>query len=102
MGLRELDENNRRKLSKALFSSKVAYHPIPLHCINKTLMTTLQRMHNKGARFITGINRLERRTNEYVNESAQLKSVNTILYEKALKIWNKIRTNMREEMEGVK
>ena len=98
-GLRKLKEEKIRMLFKAIISSKVTYPPVPLHCINKTTMTPLQRIHNRGARCITGINRLERKTNEYINERAQLKPVNIILYERALKIWNKIRMTMREEME---
>ena len=95
-GFRELKEENRRKLFKAIISSKVTYPPVPLHCINITSMTTLQTIHNRGTRFITGISRLERKTNEYINERAQLKPVNVILYERALKIWSKIMTTMRD------
>ena len=46
-GLRKLKEEKRRMLFKALISSKVTYPPVPLLCINKTTMTTLQRIHNK-------------------------------------------------------
>ena len=44
---------------------------------------------------------MERKTSKYINERARLRRVNVILYERALRLWNKIRTNMREEFQGV-
>ena len=35
--------------------------------------------------------------NEWVNEAANLKPLNETLYERALQVWNKIRTNQRTE-----
>ena len=81
--------STERKIFSALISSKITYPAIPLHCTNVTSMKILQRIHNRGARFITGISKLEERTRKYINERAELRPV------------NKIRTKMREEFEGV-
>ena len=85
-GMREMGEENKRRIFKALISSKITYPAVPLLCTNVTSMKTLQRIHNKGARFITGISLLERRTSKYVNERAHLKPVNVLLYERALTV----------------
>ena len=92
---------NKREIFSALISSQITYHAVSLQCTNKTSLRILQRIHNRGARFNTGISKLERRTSKYIYERAQLKLVNVILYERALTIQNKIRTNLREEFEGV-
>ena len=95
--LKELRKDNKRKLFKALISSKASYPPFPLHCTYKTSLIKFQRMHNSGARYITDIRRQERRTNRYVNEKALLKPVKVILYGRAFHVGNKIITNIREE-----
>ena len=99
--LRSLGEDNKRKIFKAIIGSKLHYPPIPFHCVNKSLLTRLQRIQNWGARYITGISRMERKTNSYINVRAQLRPLNITSYERALKTWNGIRKNLRQEWEGV-
>ena len=99
--MREMGMDSKRKVFEAIITSKMTYPSVPLHCANITSMRILQRIQNTGARFITGISRLERKTSKYINERAGLRPINLILYERALKTWNKIRTTMREEFEGV-
>ena len=89
--LRELGEKNKRTMYLALISSRLHYPPIPTHCLSDLSIRTLQRAENSGARCITNISRMERKTNLEVNRRAQLEPLNQSLYSRALKIWNKIR-----------
>ena len=95
--LKDLGEKNKRKLFHVLISSRLHYPPIPTHCLAETSLKTLQRIQNQGARFITKIRRSERKTNEEVNRRANLVPLNQSLFARAAKIWNRIRTDMREE-----
>ena len=99
--VKDLGQNNRKKLYEALVTSKLCYPSIPLHCLGITAQRSLQRVQNSGARYITNIKRRERKTNEYIHRKADLQPVNIKLYERALKTWNKIRTTLREDWHGV-
>ena len=99
--VRELSQQNKKKLYEALIKSKLTYPAIPTHSLSDTSLKKLQRVQNQGARFITNTRRLDRKRNEDLNREAQLQPINVILYERALRIWNKIRTTMRAELEGV-
>ena len=54
-------------------------------------------MMSKGAKFIANIRRGDRKTNEEVNRRANLVPLNQSLYVIAVKIWNRVRMEMREE-----
>ena len=99
--IREMSETNKRKIYQALIHSRLTYPPVPLHCTSDTAMKTLQRVQNRGARFITSIRRSDRKTNKYINDKAGLRPLNDVLYERALKTWEKIRTKQRYEWNGV-
>ena len=88
---------NKNKLYKALILSKLTYPPVPIHCLSRHQTTQLQLVHSKGARFIAGVSRIERLTNEHIHRKINLPPLNHILYERALSVWNTIRVSMRNE-----
>ena len=96
-----LSERNKNKLYKALILSKLTYLPVTTHCLSKHQISQLQTIHSKGARFIAGISRMERHTNEYIHKKINLPPLNHILYKRAFAVWGTIRDTMRHEWESL-
>ena len=68
--LRELSENNKRKIFKALMIPRITYPDVSLHCMRESSIKILQRIQNQGARYITNTRRIDRKRNEVVNIQA--------------------------------
>ena len=75
---RNLNANNRIKVYTTLVRSKLIYPAIPIHIACKTQILRLQRVQNKGARFITNTSIRERITSEQLHEQIGMHTINVI------------------------
>ena len=94
----ELSPKNKRTLYKALIKSILEYPPVILNTLSKTQAVKMQIVQNKAARIITKTRLSDRKTNKYVNELAELTSINISIHEQAKNTWQKIEIEMDREI----
>lgn len=87
-----LNSNNKKKLYMALVRSILEYPPIPLHAMKKTTLKDLQRIQNKGLRFIYNVRYPEIVSNNDLHNRANIPTIEEVLKNRAHDIWNKIES----------
>ena len=88
--LRNLSKENKKLLYMTMTRSKLIYSIIPLQTSSYSNKKKMQIIQNKAARLITNTRLIERKTNQQVNEEADLQPINIIIQERAKTIWDKI------------
>jgi hypothetical protein len=87
-----LKKDNKRRLYNALIKSILEYSPIPLNTCSQTVQKSMQIIQNKAARIITKTRLIERKTNQYTNNLANLPPLNVSINKQAKATWKKIDT----------
>ena len=93
---RNLSTNNKRKLYNAYIDSALLYPTVPLHAIAPSNLLRLQRIQNRGSRFITGRTRLDRLTSQELHRQANLTPINQRLHARATKLWHQYYNSLNE------
>lgn len=85
-----LSANNKRKLYLSLVRSALTYPIIPLHTASDTQILKLQRVQNRGVRFITGSQWQDFYSSEYLHLTTNIPPINIFLHNSAKDLWEKI------------
>ena len=96
---RQLSAPNRRKLYNAYVDSTLLYPTVPLHATTVTNMTRLQRVQNRGTRYITGHTQLDRLTSQELHRRANLTPINQRLHDRATKLWSQYYDTLDEDLQ---
>ena len=82
--LRNLSKENKKLLYMTMTRSKLIYSIIPLQTSSYTNKKKMQIIQNKAARIITNTRRIEKKTNQQINNAADLQPINMIIQELSL------------------
>lgn len=93
---KNLDPKLKRLLYISTVRSALTYPTIPMHTLPKTSISKLQKVQNRGVRFITDTSRAERLTSEVLHNQCNLPPINILLHEQAKTIWQNIHINHPE------
>ena len=88
---RNLSKSAKTKLYKSLVLSALIYPIVPLNTLHRSRQLELQRVQNKGLRFITGATWTEYRTMESLHRECDMLPVNIVVHNQAKKTWEHIR-----------
>ena len=91
---RNLSQTNKRKLYLALVQSTLLYPIVPLNILTPPQMSKLQKIQNKGTRFITNTRLIDRISSRTLHEQCNLQPINTIIHNRAYNTWSTIQTNL--------
>ena len=87
---RELSQDIKLHLVKAMVLPVLIYPPIPLHALSKTAKKRLQRVQNAALRFALGTRWDEFRTTESLHEEAGIPAINIRLFQQASLVWQRM------------
>ena len=90
---RDLNQNTKKLLYTSTVRSALLYPTIPLHTISKSQMIKLQRLQNKGIRFITGNRLIDKIPSQTLHQQTNLDPINIHLHNLANNTWNNIQIN---------
>ena len=93
-----LTPNIKATLIKTLLIPVLEYPPIPLCSLSKTQKINMQKILNRGLRFINSKEE-ERRTMEEIHKIHNIKPFNISTHNKACKIWQTVRLTQEEQYE---
>ena len=88
---RHLSKASKTKLYNSLVLSALIYPIVPLNTLHRSRQLELQRVQNKGLRFITGTTWMDYRTSESLHRECNMLPVNIVVHNRAKKTWEQIR-----------
>lgn len=95
--LKNLRMKTKRNLYVALVQSTLLYPTIPLHMSATSSMIKLQRIQNKAVLWVTDTRRGDRIRQEHLHAAVGLEAVNVTLHTRAVKIWERVMSEVGEE-----
>ena len=88
---KHLSKAAKTKLYKSLVLSALTYPIVPMNTLHRNNQLDLQRVQNKGLRFITGTTWMDYRTMESLHLECKMLPVNIVIHNQAKKTWEHIR-----------
>ena len=98
---KELSQPNKLKLYKSLVLSTLTYPTVPLNTISQTQMLKLQRVQNKGLRFVTNTSLIDRISSATLHETLNMKPINIIIHNQAKNTWEHIKNNLQDTYQTI-
>merc|ERR1712002_1233144 len=86
-----LSQRTKLRLYKGLVLPALTYPAVPLNTVCRTNMIKLQRLQNKGLRFVTNTKWYDFRTSESIHQETQMEAVNVRIHRLSSNIWKKIQ-----------
>ena len=87
---KNLSRESKTKLYKSMVLSALIYPTVPLNTAYKSRILELQRVQNRGLRFITGTTWMDFRTSESLHHECNMMPVNQVIYTQAKNTWKQI------------
>ena len=88
---KHLSKAAKTKLYNSLVLSALIYPTVPLNTLHRNRQLELQRVQNKGLRFITGASWMDYRTMESLHHECKMLPVNIVIHNQSKKTWEHIR-----------
>ena len=82
----------------ACVNSIITYPIVPLAQLRKSNITNLQKIQNRGTRFITDFKLNDRKSSMYLHELSRLSPLNIRMFERSEKVLDKVKEMVEEEV----
>lgn len=89
----KLSKTNKQLLYTSLVRSVMEYPPVPIHAFTKTKLYSLQSTQNLALKYIHNVKYPTLISSQELHHRSTLEPINTLLYDRAEEIWNKIENS---------